>query len=486
MAAPTPSTNLRAQVDAALKAKYTPAQIVEYLAADPQVKAALDAQYTPDEIIQHLVQQSPAAPAKSTGRAVLDAVTDVPAGVSAATLRTVFGGGDIIRKTFGMERVIDRPEVQAAMTPPSSLSGILGYAAGTALLGSRMMPSGMGLGSAGAIGGGAMAGLQSGGDPTMTAIGAGTGALGNMLVTPLVNIGRATWNAGPALKEAWGKVGQSVVHGRPGEAWMRLLGVNKAAGEQLAGVPAAPMMTAFQKRQIEIQASAKAVADSIAGKFTREQVAAMRPAVWNQLATQHGAKVAVPRELVADMLPAPPSAPAPRPLNLGYSPGSPAATGAVPREVVPREVLRQSVGLPLPAPPSAPAPTVPAPTPRQIPVPKHADKPAIAVPTPPGTTGATVNVKGVSGAQLDAQQDALVAKVLDTIRRTREVRPELGINADELALAGKDQWQMLARAARTNVPSEAAQKRIIEALRAETADYTGLLKESIKRVTKKK
>lgn len=53
---------------------------------------------------------------------------DALKGVGAGVASTVFHGGDLIRRGLGMERVINKPEVQAAMTAPPSLSGAVGKA----------------------------------------------------------------------------------------------------------------------------------------------------------------------------------------------------------------------------------------------------------------------------------------------------------------------------------------------------------------------
>lgn len=54
-------------------------------------------------------------------------VVDAVKGVGAGAASTLFHGGDLIRRGLGMERVIERPEVQSAMTPPSSLGGKAGF-----------------------------------------------------------------------------------------------------------------------------------------------------------------------------------------------------------------------------------------------------------------------------------------------------------------------------------------------------------------------
>lgn len=67
------------------------------------------------------------APEPSTLSRIGNAVGDVAEGVTAGAKRTIYGGGDLIRRGLGMERIIDKPEVQQAMTPPPSTAGRIGY-----------------------------------------------------------------------------------------------------------------------------------------------------------------------------------------------------------------------------------------------------------------------------------------------------------------------------------------------------------------------
>ncbi len=55
------------------------------------------------------------------------AVVNAAKGVKAGAASTLFHGGDLIRRGLGMERVIDRPEVQAAMKPPDGMAGKIGF-----------------------------------------------------------------------------------------------------------------------------------------------------------------------------------------------------------------------------------------------------------------------------------------------------------------------------------------------------------------------
>jgi hypothetical protein len=58
-------------------------------------------------------------------------VVDFLEGLTGKAAQGVFKGGDIIRRGLGMERVIDRPEVQQAMTVPQTVAGKAGSLAGT-------------------------------------------------------------------------------------------------------------------------------------------------------------------------------------------------------------------------------------------------------------------------------------------------------------------------------------------------------------------
>ena len=99
---------------------------------------------------------------------------------------TAAHGGDMIRRATGMERIINEPEVQAAMTPPASNAGKAGFygeqmyeyvnplrrTAGL-MRGASLFKRTMA--DAGAAG--AQAAAQSGGDPSATITAAGAGAI---------------------------------------------------------------------------------------------------------------------------------------------------------------------------------------------------------------------------------------------------------------------------------------------------------------------
>src|SRR5205823_246163 len=100
---------------------------------------------------------------------------------------TIFHGGDAIRRMTGMERVIDKPDVQALMKPPDSYTGKAGKfteqaaefaapmgAVSKATQGAHLLLR-MG---AEALASGGVSAIQSGGDPGATAGGVVAGAVG--------------------------------------------------------------------------------------------------------------------------------------------------------------------------------------------------------------------------------------------------------------------------------------------------------------------
>jgi len=124
----------------------------------------------------------PKHPHARVGNAVIDAVK----GALTGPVSTMFHGGDLIRRGLGMERVIDRPEVKAAMTPPDSAAGKAGFMLeqaaefGVPLAKIARVTKGMPIlqrmaGEAAASAG--VAGIQSGGDPTSMTVGAAAGAV---------------------------------------------------------------------------------------------------------------------------------------------------------------------------------------------------------------------------------------------------------------------------------------------------------------------
>lgn len=131
------------------------------------------------------VLAAPSAPAESASQG-FHPVVDVLKGAGAGLLSTAYHGGDIIRRVLGMDRVINTPEAQAAMTPPDSTAGSVGFygeqigeffapamAVSKAVKGSGLLTKMAAEGAAGAT----IAGIQSGADPFATGLGAGLGAI---------------------------------------------------------------------------------------------------------------------------------------------------------------------------------------------------------------------------------------------------------------------------------------------------------------------
>ena len=113
-------------------------------------------------------------------------IANIPSGAAAGLASTIYHGGDWIRRGLGMERIIGKPEVQEAITPPEGWGGQTGFygeQVGEFLVpGAAIGKATKGLNLAGRLGaeglwGGLTAGLQSGGDPKSMAIGTGAGII---------------------------------------------------------------------------------------------------------------------------------------------------------------------------------------------------------------------------------------------------------------------------------------------------------------------
>lgn len=135
-------------------------------------------------------------------------VIDAAKGVGAGAASTLFHGGDLIRRGLGMERVIERPEVQQAMTPPSSVGGNIGFYGeqaaefGVPLARIAKVTKGLPIlqrmaGEAAASAG--VAGIQSGGDTTSMGVSA---ALGGALPVVTKGMGAAAAAANRAAAGA--------------------------------------------------------------------------------------------------------------------------------------------------------------------------------------------------------------------------------------------------------------------------------------------
>jgi hypothetical protein len=117
-------------------------------------------------------------PVPAAERTWTDTLRDSVGGVRAGVATTVFGGGDLIRRATGMERIVDQPEVRAAMTPPDSTAGRVAMTAEQ--IGEFFLPTGV-VGKAAKVAevvkAGALTAAQTGGSPTATALSAGLTAV---------------------------------------------------------------------------------------------------------------------------------------------------------------------------------------------------------------------------------------------------------------------------------------------------------------------
>lgn len=87
-------------------------------------------------------------PVSAFAKGATGAAVDMAEGVKASAAQTVYGGGDLIRRGLGMDRIVDQPEVQDEMTAPDTVAGTIGEyapavagAAGLVKAGVRALPS---------------------------------------------------------------------------------------------------------------------------------------------------------------------------------------------------------------------------------------------------------------------------------------------------------------------------------------------------------
>lgn len=188
--------------------------------------------------------------------------SDAMSGIRSSAARTIYGGGDLIRRGVNaimpdqpqtmeglvtgekrrpfMERIIDKPDVQAAMTAPDTWGGTVGSVGGDiaqfAIPGANVTRAAKGLSMAGRLGveglmGAGVAGIQSAGDPYKMATGAGIG----IVAPPIAGaIGRA---ASPYVNRWLGRGAQSGVNANA-EAADTLLGKPNPWGEGVSMNPA--------------------------------------------------------------------------------------------------------------------------------------------------------------------------------------------------------------------------------------------------------
>lgn len=163
---------------------------------------------------------------------------DLAEGITSGAASTLFHGGDLVRRALGMERVIDRPEVQQAITAPPSIAGKMGKgmeqigefllpagivgkgtkAATAALGGSKAASLGTAM-AAGGLTGAGMAGLQTGGDPEAMKTAAITGVIAPAAIEAVKPVAKV---AVKALTDLWGKTtgvgGEAIRRGAGGDA----------------------------------------------------------------------------------------------------------------------------------------------------------------------------------------------------------------------------------------------------------------------------
>lgn len=160
------------------------------------------------------------APPQPSAHPWLDAAADVATGIGKGAMSTVFHAADPLNRAFGLERRIQRPEVQAGITPtntaqkvgmgveqaaeflaPTGIIGKAGKAVDAATAGLKYGPVARVLGKAAVSGAtsGLVAGAQTGGDPTAMkdAAIAGAGTTG-----ALSAVGEAAAPLASGLKES--------------------------------------------------------------------------------------------------------------------------------------------------------------------------------------------------------------------------------------------------------------------------------------------
>ena len=151
------------------------------------------------------------------------AAVDMAEGAASGLANTVFQGGDLVRRGLGMERVIDTPEAQQAMTAPDTFAGgagrLIEQAGEFAAPVSKISKSAAALpwlprmaleGGAGA----ATTGVQSGGDPGAMTVGALLPAVGSAVFKggrAIINGARSA--AAAASEEGIGGAVASLVRG---------------------------------------------------------------------------------------------------------------------------------------------------------------------------------------------------------------------------------------------------------------------------------
>lgn len=170
----------------------------------------------------------------------LENVGDVPGGIMSSIARTVYGGGDWIRRGLGMERIYDEPEVKEAMTAPNTWGGTIGSVGGDvaqfAIPGSNVTKAAKGLSLAGRLGveglmGAGIGVLQNPEEPGKAAMyGGGAG----IIAPPVAGyIGR---KAAPIVRSLFGRGGSEAAEAAAeAAAKAESARVNREAADTLLG-----------------------------------------------------------------------------------------------------------------------------------------------------------------------------------------------------------------------------------------------------------
>ena len=88
---------------------------------DQQLEQAVVAKFP--GVYDDMPKTTAAVPKVSALGAIGEFAGDVAGGLRSSAARTVYGGGDLIRRGLGMERIVNEPDVKAAMTAPESGAG---------------------------------------------------------------------------------------------------------------------------------------------------------------------------------------------------------------------------------------------------------------------------------------------------------------------------------------------------------------------------
>lgn len=107
----------------------TPLMPAPAAAAPPQLPPGATRGMLPQSTPTTTTETPFETPAERESRLTRETVGGALGGARAGLARTIYGGGDLLRRAVGAERIIDQPDVQAAMTPPAGTPGQAGMLA---------------------------------------------------------------------------------------------------------------------------------------------------------------------------------------------------------------------------------------------------------------------------------------------------------------------------------------------------------------------